>query len=86
MAVKASSRSRMSYAALSNEDIEFLKAKPNISKLIDLQQKLHKSVSETRELYTRANELEDVILRNSEDVVNMVTDYILDNSTVEPVE
>ncbi|XP_075988532.1 uncharacterized protein LOC142984663 [Anticarsia gemmatalis] len=86
MAAKASSRSRMSYSALSNEDIEFLKAKPNISKLVDSQQKLHKSVLETREIYRRASELDNIILTHSEDMVNMVTDYILENSTVEPVE
>ncbi|KAJ8734571.1 hypothetical protein PYW08_013821 [Mythimna loreyi] len=86
MAVKAPSRSRMSYAALSNEDIEFLKGKPNISKLVDSQQKLHKSVLETRALYRRANELDEVILTQSENIVSMVTDYILENSTVGPVE
>ncbi|XP_035429696.2 uncharacterized protein LOC118262449 [Spodoptera frugiperda] len=86
MAVKASSRSRMSYAALSNEDIEFIKGKPNISKLVDSQQKLHKSVLETRALYRRANELDNIILTQSENIVSMVTDYILENSTVGPTE
>ncbi|XP_028169369.1 uncharacterized protein LOC114359261 isoform X2 [Ostrinia furnacalis] len=86
MAVKASSRSRISYSALSNEDIEFLKMKPNISKLVESQLKLHKSVKETRALYRRANELDDVILSFSEDKINKVTEYILENSTVEPVE
>uniref|UniRef100_A0A2A4JC38 Uncharacterized protein n=1 Tax=Heliothis virescens TaxID=7102 RepID=A0A2A4JC38_HELVI len=82
MAVKAPSRSRMSYSALSNEDIEFLKGKPNISKLVDSQQKLHKSVLETTALYRRANELDNVILSQSEKVVSTITDYILENSTV----
>ncbi|KAJ8734257.1 hypothetical protein PYW07_014808 [Mythimna separata] len=86
IAVKAPSRSRMSYSALSNEDIEFLKGKPNISKLVDSQQKLHKSVLETRALYRRANELDEVILTQSENIVSMVTDYILENSTIGPVE
>ncbi|KAH9645779.1 hypothetical protein HF086_012506 [Spodoptera exigua] len=86
MAVKASSRSRMSYSALSNEDIEFIKGKPNISKLIDSQQKLHKSVLEARALYRRASELDNVILTQSENIVSMVTDYILENSTIGPTE
>lgn len=86
IAAKASSRSRISYSALSNEDIEFLKGKPNISKLVDSQQKLHKSVLETRSLYQRSNELDNVLLAQSESIVNRVTEYILENSTVGPVE
>lgn len=86
MAAKASSRSRMTYAALSNEDIEFLKGKPAISKLIDSQQKLHKSVKETRALFRRVNELDDVILNHCEEKINKVTEYILENSSVEPME
>lgn len=86
MAVKASSRSRISYSALSNEDIEFLKAKPNLSKLVESQLKLHKSVKETRALHRRANELDDVILAHSEECVNKITDHILENSTLEPIE
>ncbi|KAG6465089.1 uncharacterized protein LOC115453559 [Manduca sexta] len=85
ISVKASSRSRMSYAALTNEDIEFLKAKPNISKLADAQQKLHKSVKETVALVKRMNELDDVVLKHSENIVNTITEYILENSTVEPM-
>ncbi|KAL0896026.1 hypothetical protein ABMA27_012011 [Loxostege sticticalis] len=86
MAAKASSSSRISYSALTNEDIEFLKAKPNISKLVESQLKLHKSVKETRALYQKANELEDVILSFSEDIVSKVTKHILENSSVEPME
>ncbi|CAB3257275.1 unnamed protein product [Arctia plantaginis] len=86
IAVKASSRSRISYSALSTEDIEFLKAKPNLSKLVDSQQKLHKSVLETRELFRRASELDNVILMNSEDMIDSVTNYILENSTLDIVE
>ncbi|CAG9783238.1 unnamed protein product [Diatraea saccharalis] len=86
IAMKSSSRSRISYSALSNEDIEFLKAKPNISKLVESQTKLHKSVKETMALCRRANELDDVILRYSEDKVNKITDYILENSTVESLD
>ncbi|XP_026764506.1 uncharacterized protein LOC113522864 [Galleria mellonella] len=85
MAVKTSSRSRMSYAALSNEDIEFLKAKPNIAHLVECQQKLRKSVKETRALFKRVNELDDVLLNYSEDKVNKITEYILENSSVDPV-
>lgn len=72
----------MSYSALSKEDIEFLKGKPNISKLVDSQQKLHKSVLQTRALYQRANDLDNVVLTRSESILNKVTDYILENSTV----
>ncbi|KAM3966621.1 uncharacterized protein ACR2FA_012156 [Aphomia sociella] len=85
MAIKTSSKSRMSFGALSNEDIEFLKAKPNISNLIDSQHKLHKSVKETRALFKRANELDDVILSYSEEKVNKITEYILENSSVDPM-
>lgn len=86
MAVNAPSRSRMSYAALTDEDIEFLKGKPNISKLVESQQKLHKSVLETKALFQRANKLDDVILSQSENIISQITDYILENSTIEPVE
>lgn len=86
IAVKASSRSRISYSALSNEDIEFLKAKPNLSKLVDSQQKLHKSVLQTRELLRRASELDEVILTNSEAMIDAVTNYILENSTLDIAE
>ncbi|XP_072935224.1 uncharacterized protein [Epargyreus clarus] len=83
MATKAPSRSRMSYAALSNEDIEFLKAKVNLSKLVESQLKLHKSVKENVALHRRAVELDNVILQNCEDKMNKVTEYILENSTIE---
>ncbi|KAL4703161.1 hypothetical protein ACJJTC_016762 [Scirpophaga incertulas] len=86
IAAKSSSRSRISYSALSTDDIEFLKAKPNISKLIESQLKLHKSVKETQALVRRVNELDDVILRHSEDQINRITEYILENSTIEPVD
>ncbi|CAG9575531.1 unnamed protein product [Danaus chrysippus] len=86
MAAKAPSRSRISYSALSNEDIEFLKAKVNISKVVDSQTKLHKSVKETLALYRRAMELDNVILNDCEDKVNKITKHILDNSTIEPIE
>lgn len=84
MAVKAPSRSKMSYTALSNEDIEFLKGKPNISKLADSQQQFHKSILQTSTLYRRANEIDNVILSQSEKVVSTITEYILENSTVGP--
>lgn len=83
--VKAPSRSIMSYSALSNDDIEFLKAKPNLSKLIEAQQKLHKSVKEVMALVHRTQELDDIVLRNSEEKVTQITEYILENSTVEPL-
>ncbi|XP_053601725.1 uncharacterized protein LOC128670238 [Plodia interpunctella] len=87
IAAKSSNKSiSMSLAALSKEDIEFLNGKPNISKLIDSQQKLHKSVKETRALYRRAIELDDVILDYCEEKVNTVMEHILENSTIEPVE
>lgn len=83
MAVKASGRSRMSYSTLSNDDIEFIKGKCHINKLVESQQKLHKSVKETRALYKRACELDDVVLSLCEDKVNKITEYIIDNSTIE---
>lgn len=83
MAVKVPSQSRMSYSALSNEDIEFLKAKPNISILVDSQQKLHTSVIETMALVRRANELDKEFLDFCEGQVNKITEHILENSTVE---
>lgn len=86
MAVKAPARSRISYSPLSNDDIEFLKAKINISKLVESQLKLHKSVKETRALFRRASELDEVILSHCEDTVNKITEYVLDHSTVEPME
>ncbi|XP_041974589.1 uncharacterized protein LOC121729932 [Aricia agestis] len=86
MAVKAPSRSRITYSVLSDEDIEFVKAKVNISKLIDSQQKLHESIRETQQLYRRANALDDVLLNYCEDKVKKITNYILENSTVDPKE
>lgn len=83
MTTKAPSRSRLSYSSLSNEDIEFLKAKVNISKLVDSQLKLHNSVKETQELYKKAIELDNVLLSHCEQKVNEVTDFILENSTIE---
>lgn len=82
MALK-SGRLRMSFSTLSNEDIEFIKGKCNISKLVDSQQKLHKSIKETRALYKCACELDDIILSICEDKVNKITEYIIDNSTIE---
>ncbi|KOB68620.1 Acetaldehyde dehydrogenase (Acetylating) [Operophtera brumata] len=73
----------MSYSALSNEDIEFLKAKPNISKLVDSQQKLHTSVKETMALVRRAYELDKVFLDFCEEQVNRIIEHIMENSTVE---
>lgn len=83
---KSCSGSTMSFAALTDEDIKFFKSKLNVTKLIDSQQKLHKCVLETRELYRRASELDNVILTNSENRVKIVTDYILENSTIDPVD
>lgn len=83
MVAKAPSRLRMSYSALSNEDIEFLKSKPNISKLVDSQQKFHTSIKETMALMRRANELDKVLLEFSEEKLNRITEHILENSTVE---
>ncbi|CAH2100291.1 unnamed protein product [Euphydryas editha] len=85
MASKAPSRSRISYASLSNEDIEFLKAKVNTSKIVDNQLQLHKSVKDTRELYRKAMELDNLILSHCEENIKEITDYILENSTIEPI-
>lgn len=86
MATKAPSRSRISYASLSNEDIEFLKAKVNISKIVNSQLQLHKCVNETKELYRKAMELDNHLLSYCEEKVKEITDYILENSTIEPIE
>ncbi|CAK1599460.1 unnamed protein product [Parnassius mnemosyne] len=83
IAAKAPSTSRLSYSTLSDDDIEFLKGKVSISKLVDSQLKLHKSVKEAHALFKRATELDDVILSNSEDKVKKITEHILDNSTLE---
>ena len=83
---KAPSRTRISYASLSNEDIEFLKGKQNITKLIDSQASLHKSVLFTRELYKRAVELDNVIEEHVSDKIKKITDYVFENSTVEPLD
>uniref|UniRef100_A0A1E1WLF2 Uncharacterized protein n=1 Tax=Pectinophora gossypiella TaxID=13191 RepID=A0A1E1WLF2_PECGO len=84
MALKTPGRSRMSYSALSAEDIEFLKGKANIPKLVESQLKLHKSVKELRALYKRANELDSVIIKHCEEKVDKITEYIFENSTIEP--
>lgn len=86
MAASASSSSRLSYAALTNEDIEFLNAKPNISKLVESQHKLHNITKVNVAFVRRANELEDVALELCEKRVNKITRHILEHSTVEPVE
>lgn len=83
MAANAQSRSRMSYSALSNEDIEFLKAKVNISKVVDSQQKFHTSIKETIALVRKANDLDRVLLQFCEEKVNTITEYILENSMIE---
>ncbi|XP_045785995.1 uncharacterized protein LOC123881322 [Maniola jurtina] len=83
IASNSSSRSRISYSVLSNEDIEFLKGKINVSQLVERQADLHKSVMQTRELYRRATELDNVILDHCEKKLRKITDYILENSTVE---
>ncbi|XP_045510486.1 uncharacterized protein LOC123705637 isoform X2 [Colias croceus] len=85
IAAKGSSRARLNYSVLNSEDMEFLKAKVNISKLVESQQKLQKSVKLTQALYRRALELDDVVLRTCEDKVKQITDYILDNSTIDSV-
>ncbi|XP_050356845.1 uncharacterized protein LOC126777736 [Nymphalis io] len=86
MALTAPSRTRISYSSLSTEDIEFLKSKVNVTKIVDSQLKLHQSVKETQALYRRAMELDNVLLNHCEEKVKEVTDYILENSTIEPKE
>ncbi|KAJ2946630.1 hypothetical protein O0L34_g12687 [Tuta absoluta] len=86
MALKAPGRSRMSYSTLTDEDIEFLKAKANTSQLVESQQKLHESLIRTRALYRRKNELDNEILMYCEQRVDKITEYILENSTVYPTD
>ncbi|XP_014369394.2 uncharacterized protein LOC106719548 [Papilio machaon] len=84
LAVKSTSKAKICYSALTNEDIEFLKGKVNITKLIDSQTKLHKSVRESHALFKRAAELDNVILSHCEDKIKQINEYILDNSSIEP--
>ncbi|XP_013144369.1 PREDICTED: uncharacterized protein LOC106107901 [Papilio polytes] len=84
LAVKASSKAKICYSALTNEDIEFLKGKVNITKLVDSQTKLHKSVRESHALFKRAAELDNVILSHCENRIKQINEYILDNSSIEP--
>ncbi|CAH2268591.1 uncharacterized protein LOC120637638 [Pararge aegeria] len=83
IASNAPSRSRISYSALSNEDIEFLKGKVNVSQLVENQCNLHKSVLRTRDFFRRATELDNVVLDHCEKKLSKVTDYILQNSTID---
>lgn len=83
IAAKVSGISQITFSALSNEDIQFINGKCNISKLVESQQKFHKSVKESRALYKRACELDNIILSVCEDTVNKITEYIIDNSTIE---
>lgn len=85
MATKAPARSRMSYTALSNEDIEYLKAKPNLTKLVESQQKLHMSTKQAVALMRKVIELDEVIVSYCEDKVNQITQHILENSTINSV-
>lgn len=84
--MKSSARSRISYSTLTNEDIEFLKGKPNIANIAENQIKLHKSVQVLKGLYMRSNELDNVIVKKCEGNVNKITNYILENSTVDLID
>ncbi|XP_048000349.1 uncharacterized protein LOC125237378 [Leguminivora glycinivorella] len=77
---KKSDKVRINYSILSNEDIEFLQAKPNLPDLVDSVRKLQKSTRETYELYKRAVELDEVVLRDVEGKVERVTKYLLEHS------
>ncbi|XP_068628912.1 uncharacterized protein [Battus philenor] len=83
LAVKTTSKSKISYSSLSNEDIEFLNGKISISKLTDSLTKLHESIKKTHAVYKRASDLDDVILSNIEDKVQEITDNVLENSRIE---
>ncbi|XP_023950651.2 uncharacterized protein LOC112054936 [Bicyclus anynana] len=86
IASNASKKSRISYAVLSNENIEFLKGKANISQLADSQAEFHKSVMQTRELYRRAMELDNIVFDYCEKNLSAVTDHILQNSNIQFIE
>ncbi|CAK1548164.1 unnamed protein product [Leptosia nina] len=79
----APTRSEMCYSALTDEDIEFLNQKINLSKLCESQQALHKEVEVTRAFYRRAMELDNEILNRCEENVHKIQDNILENSTVD---
>ncbi|XP_050663930.1 uncharacterized protein LOC126964692 [Leptidea sinapis] len=82
IATASSSRSKLDYSVLTSEDIEFLNAKVNISKLVEIQQDLHKSLMQTKEFYRKASQLNNVIVSHCENKINEVTDYIIENSTI----
>ncbi|XP_063389787.1 uncharacterized protein LOC134675448 [Cydia fagiglandana] len=75
-----SGKIRINYSILSNEDIKFLEAKPNLTDLVDSVRKLQKSTRETYALYQRAMELDGVVLRDVEGKVDRVTRYLLEHS------
>ncbi|XP_061724644.1 uncharacterized protein LOC133530642 [Cydia pomonella] len=77
---KKSDKLRINYSILSNEDIEFLQAKPNLTDLVDSVRNLQKSTRETYALYKRAMELDEVVLRDVEGKVERVTRYLLERS------
>lgn len=79
----APSRSRISYASLSNEDIEFLKGKHNISKLVDCQMEFHASVEATRHIYKRSVALDNVFVEYVENNINKINEHILENSMID---
>ncbi|GBP27830.1 hypothetical protein EVAR_94234_1 [Eumeta japonica] len=83
---KSTSKSIISYELMTNEDIAFLKGKPNIVKIAENQEKLYDTVKETRALFRRVTELDNIILNSCEDIVERVTQHILDNSTVDSVD
>ncbi|XP_063370047.1 uncharacterized protein LOC134658348 [Cydia amplana] len=77
---KNSDKIRINYSILSNEDIKFLEAKPNLTDLVDSVRKLQRSTRGTYALYKRAMELDEVVLRDVESKVERVTRYLLEHS------
>lgn len=77
---KKSDKVRINYSILSNEDIEFLRGKPNLTDLVDSVKRLQKATNATYALYKRLEELDNVILERAEGQVERMTKHLLDNS------
>ncbi|XP_073958829.1 uncharacterized protein [Choristoneura fumiferana] len=77
---KKSDKVRINYSILSNEDIEFLRGKPNLTDLVDSVKKLQKATTATYALYKRLGELDNVILEKAESQVERMTRHLLENS------
>lgn len=79
----ATKKSRLSYSALTNEDIEFLNAKINLTKLVDSAGKLHDTTKSCVAFVMKANELDDEMLTLTEKKVDKVVQHLIEQSFLE---